>query len=181
MIKLVPYTDEHSIYLKQWVKNFSPAQLMEWGGPSFHYPLTDRQLTNYITASYEVPQKVHIFTVFSQTTDSPIGHISLGKLNLQHQSARIGKVLLAPEARKNGYTPLLLKRILSYAFNTLQLHKVSLGVFDTNIRARHIYEKFGFIQEGYFRDHVNVDNAYWGMYEMSILEHEWRAMSLNHE
>lgn len=89
--------------------------------------------------------------------------------------------MLAPEARGHGYTPVLLKKVLSYAFNTLQLHKVSLGVFDTNLRAKYIYEKFGFIQEGYFRDHVNVDNAYWGMYEMSILEHEWRALSLNHE
>lgn len=44
------------------------------------------------------------------------------------------------------------KAILAYAFQTLGLHKVYLNVDADNQIARHLYEKCGFVQEGYFKD-----------------------------
>ena len=40
--------------------------------------------------------------------------------------------------------------ILEYAFNELSLNKIYLNVDAENIPACNLYEKVGFIQEGYF-------------------------------
>jgi RimJ/RimL family protein N-acetyltransferase len=67
----------------------------------------------------------------------------------------------------------MIKEILNIAFDQLQLHRVSLGVFDFNISAITCYEKAGFIKEGLLRDSRKNDDEYWSLWEMSILENEW--------
>jgi RimJ/RimL family protein N-acetyltransferase len=67
----------------------------------------------------------------------------------------------------------LMEEILKVAFDELNLHRVSLGVFDFNLSAIACYEKAGFIKEGLLRDARKNDDEYWNLWEMSILEDEW--------
>jgi RimJ/RimL family protein N-acetyltransferase len=67
----------------------------------------------------------------------------------------------------------MIKEILKIAFDELQLHRVSLGVFDFNFSAIACYEKAGFIKEGLLRDSRKNGDEYWSLWEMSILENEW--------
>ena len=46
----------------------------------------------------------------------------------------------------------MMMEILKIAFDELQLHRVSLGVFDFNHSAIACYEKVGFVKEGLLRD-----------------------------
>ncbi len=68
----------------------------------------------------------------------------------------------------------MIEEILKIAFKELNLHRVSLGVFDFNYSAIACYEKAGFIKEGLLRDARKTGNEYWSLWEMSILENEWR-------
>jgi len=43
------------------------------------------------------------------------------------------------------------KLTLVYGFETLNLDRIELRVIDDNARARHIYEKMGFVEEGRLR------------------------------
>ena len=72
-----------------------------------------------------------------------------GKLIEINKSARVGKVLVGDKnVRGKGIGKQLIKKILKIAFDELQLHRVSLGVFDFNLSAIACYEKAGFIKEG---------------------------------
>jgi RimJ/RimL family protein N-acetyltransferase len=62
-------------------------------------------------------------------------------------------------------------------FEKFGLHKISLGVFDFNEGAIKCYEGVGFKKEGLLRDSRRVGDSYWNLYEMSILEDEWRKGS----
>ncbi|MCW3108086.1 MAG: family N-acetyltransferase, partial [Segetibacter sp.] len=43
-------------------------------------------------------------------------------------------------------------------------------------------EKCGFVKEGLMRDVLRYqDDTYWSLYEMSILEDEWRELHSNKE
>lgn len=64
--------------------------------------------------------------------------------------------------------------LLNIAFNDLSLHRVGLGVFDFNESAIRSYEKVGFVKEGLLRDVRKMGDEYWSLWEMSILEDEWR-------
>jgi RimJ/RimL family protein N-acetyltransferase len=63
--------------------------------------------------------------------------------------------------------------ILAYAFETVGLHRVSLEVFDFNPRARHVYEKIGFVYEGTQRDALRWDGQWIDAHVMAILAPDW--------
>ena len=63
--------------------------------------------------------------------------------------------------------------MLKYAFKILNLHRVELEVFDYNPRAKAMYEKCGFIQEGIKRDALFLNDKFYNVFIMSILSYEF--------
>ena len=153
----------------------SPAFLLQWAGSAFHYPLTETQLESYIENANRKEADLYIYKVVEQETDKVIGHISLGRIDRKHRSARIGKVLVGErDVRGKGIGGQMIAEVLKFAFDELKLHRVCLGVFDFNTSAIACYEKAGFVKEGLLRDCRKNGDEYWRMWEMSILEREWR-------
>ena len=66
--------------------------------------------------------------------------------------------------------------LFQHAFETLNLHRVELEVFDFNPRAQHVYKKFGFQVEGIKRDVLLWDGKYQSAIVMSILEDDYFAL-----
>ncbi|MFA5207179.1 MAG: GNAT family protein [Candidatus Paceibacterota bacterium] len=58
-------------------------------------------------------------------------------------------------------------------FNKLNLHKISLEVLETNIRAISLYKKIGFIIEGIKREEVQKNGVWVNSIIMSILREEF--------
>jgi len=67
-----------------------------------------------------------------------------------------------------GYGAEAILLVLSYAFGTLNLRKVSLKVHATNKRARACYAKCGFRQEGRLKEDVYVQGKYLDTILMAI-------------
>lgn len=76
--------------------------------------------------------------------------------------------------RGNGIGTTALRLLLDICFANLDLHRVSLAVFDFNEAAVRCYEKVGFRKEGLMREARRVGGEYWSYYEMSIFYREYR-------
>lgn len=83
------------------------------------------------------------------------------------------RTLIGPEGRDRGLGTEATRLILGHAFDELELHRVELEVFAFNPRARHVYEKVGFVLEGTRRDALCFDGQWVDSHVMAILEHEW--------
>jgi RimJ/RimL family protein N-acetyltransferase len=83
------------------------------------------------------------------------------------------RTLIGPEGRDRGLGTEATRLILGYAFDELGLHRVELEVFAFNPRARHVYEKVGFVLEGTRREALCFDGQWVDAHVMAILEHEW--------
>ncbi|WP_332698462.1 GNAT family N-acetyltransferase [Halalkalibacter lacteus] len=172
MVKLKYFERSDFNQLINWID--SPDILLQWGGPGFDYPLNESQLEKYIENANNDSSDTLVYKVVHKETASVIGHISLGKIDRKNKSARVGKVLVVDKnVRGQGIGQLMMTGILKVAFDELNLHRVSLGVFDFNVSAIACYEKAGFIKEGLLRDSRKNGNEYWSLWEMSILENEW--------
>ncbi len=73
-----------------------------------------------------------------------------------------------------GYGTDAMQVLLRYAFDELNLHRVSLGVFEYNTRAIRAYEKAGFVVEGRGPQELHRDGRRWDMIFMGILREEWQ-------
>lgn len=173
LIRLEYFDRQDFDLLISWID--SPEFLIQWAGPNFSYPLNEDQLNQYIKGANKKHSQAYIYKVVLNKTNATIGHISLKNVDIKNRSARIGKVLLGDTSiRGKGIGQKMVTAILEIAFNDLSLHRVSLGVFDFNESAIRSYEKVGFVKEGLLRDVRKVDDEYWSLWEMSILEDEWR-------
>ncbi|WP_037354341.1 GNAT family N-acetyltransferase [Amycolatopsis orientalis] len=73
----------------------------------------------------------------------------------------------------SGYGTEALKLMCRYGFNVMRLHLIALWVVAENERARHVYRKVGFVEDGRHREcHRGPDGRYHDMYLMSLLEPE---------
>ena len=169
LIKLEPLKRSDFKQLINWID--SEEFLIQWSGNAFTYPLNDQQLEQYIESTNTLA-----FKVIDEESKEVIGHISLGQIDNINKSARIGKVLVGDtKMRGRSIGKHMMKAVLHIAFEELKLHRVTLGVYDFNTSAISCYEKIGFVKEGLLRDSKKVGETYWNLWEMSMLEYEWRA------
>ncbi len=169
LIKLEPLKRSDFKQLINWID--SEEFLIQWSGNAFTYPLNDQQLEQYIESTNTLA-----FKVIDEESKEVIGHISLGQIDNINRSARIGKVLVGDtKMRGRSIGKHMMKAVLHIAFEELKLHRVTLGVYDFNTSAISCYEKIGFVKEGLLRESKKVGETYWNLWEMSMLEYEWRA------
>jgi RimJ/RimL family protein N-acetyltransferase len=80
-------------------------------------------------------------------------------------------------ARDRGLGTEAVRLTLRHAFEGQYLHRVGLEVYDFNPRARHVYEKSGFVLEGTLREALLFDGQRIDCHVMGILAPEWFARS----
>jgi RimJ/RimL family protein N-acetyltransferase len=162
-------------HLKRW--SISPEYLKQWAGPSFSYPLDDKQLAKYIDgANHPAVSDRLIFCAVHKGTQQVVGHISLAAIDRDNRSARIGRVVVDPEQQGRGIGSRMMSEILRVSFDSLGMHRLSLGAFDFNTAALKSYEAVGFKREGIQREAALFGDRYVDCVEMSILDREWRAI-----
>ena len=104
-----------------------------------------------------------------------MGHISLGSISTQNRSGRISRVLVgSTAARGRGYCQQMIKAVLAIGFEQLNLHVITLGVYDFNTSAIRCYGRAGMHHDGTLRHAVRYENEYWSSVEMSMLAEEWQ-------
>ncbi|EEK62101.1 GNAT family N-acetyltransferase [Bacillus cereus] len=168
VIKLESFKKSDFKQLINWIN--SEEFLIQWSGNAFTFPLDEQQLEKYIESANTLA-----FKVVDEETSDVIGHISLGQIDNINKSARIGKVLVGnTKMRGRSIGKHMMKAVLHIAFDKLKLHRVTLGVYDFNTSAISCYEKIGFVKEGLLRESKRVGETYWNLWEMSMLEYEWK-------
>ncbi|RSS82001.1 GNAT family N-acetyltransferase [Streptomyces sp. WAC06614] len=146
--------------LRRWVAD--RAELVRWAGPAFRWPLDDAQLL-----AYAAEPGRHVWTAVAGPTGAPLGHVSLLR-RADGSGARLGRVLIAPEARGRGLGEQLLTQVLDRAFGELDLPAVDLGVYTHNTAAVRLYERLGFRTEAVLPDVEEVDGVLWSALQMRL-------------
>jgi len=102
-----------------------------------------------------------------------IGSCQLHGISPVHRSAELQIRLGEPAHRGQGYGTEAVRLLLEFAFKDLNLNRVYLHVFGTNLAAIRVYEKVGFAREGLLRKAAYIDGAYVDVLVMGILREEY--------
>lgn len=176
MIRLEKFGREDFCQLMEWI--YDEEIMINWSGSLFSFPLTERSLEWYIKDTADITTADALaYKIIDENSGKSIGHISLGGISRKNRSARISRVLVGdPILRGKGICQAVTNAILKIGFEEMQLHRISLGVYDFNKSAIRCYEKCGFKVEGISRDILLHKGKYWSLVEMSLLENEYREM-----
>ena len=81
-------------------------------------------------------------------------------INLLDKNACLYIVIGEKEYWRKGIGTQAIKFILDYGFNKLKLHKIWLDVHADNLPAIKLCQKFGFTEEGRFKDQIRHGSKY---------------------
>jgi diamine N-acetyltransferase len=101
------------------------------------------------------------------------GFAILQGIQSEHRSVHLKRI--AVRTPKRGCGRLLLEYVMSRAFLQHHAHRFWLDVFETNTRARSIYESYGFRYDGVLREAILRDGEYHTLALMSLLDREYTA------
>ena len=153
-----------------WVE--SGADMVQWSGPWFTFPLDLEQLQQFFLS----PNNRQFKATFKETGEM-VGQVGFSFVWQRLQTANLGPVIVSPNHRNQGIGTQMIKKVLRIGFEELRVHRIELRVFDFNVSAIRCYENAGFKREGLLREGIEVDGDYWNWIMMSILEHEWRNLT----
>lgn len=101
---------------------------------------------------------------------STVVRCSIDYLN---QSAVLHIMIGNKENRGKGIGTFAVTEMLKHAFYNLNLHRVELTVFSSNVAAQRLYEKCGFVKEGVKRQAVFKNGKFVDMYYYAILREDF--------
>ena len=101
-----------------------------------------------------------------------VGEAVLNQWDPGNQSCNF-RIQIGPARQNRGLGTEATRLIVGYGFEQLGLHRISLEVYAFNPRARHVYEKAGFVAEGVLREALRYGDGWIDATVMSILDHEW--------
>ncbi|MFC3835511.1 MULTISPECIES: GNAT family N-acetyltransferase [Deinococcus] len=115
------------------------------------------------------------WAILHATGGAYVGEAVLNQLDADNLSMNYRITLQASGDVNRGYGTEVTRAVLAYAFDVIGLHRVSLGVYAFNRRARRVYEKCGFIHEGTERHALWWDGAWIDQHRMAILHSDPRS------
>lgn len=112
---------------------------------------------------------VRIFAIRFKENNQLIGTCQLLNIHPTHRAAELQIRIGEPRYRGLGYGGKALRQLLQFGFKELNLQRIYLHVFATNIPAIKAYEKIGFVQEGLLRKAAFIEGQYLDVIVMGYL------------
>ncbi len=102
------------------------------------------------------------------------GFAMLTKLTNEHGVVQLKRV--AVDTPGGGMGAALVQAVIEHVFTTTPAHRLELDTSAENPRARHVYEKLGFVHEGRVREVYRLDDGRYVSSDLfSMLRPEWDA------
>jgi RimJ/RimL family protein N-acetyltransferase len=170
-IVLRPVEPEHLPTCVRW---FADPDVLEYFGLYRPWNLASEQ------AWYEAQNKDPSVVNFAcELEGRHIGGCGLSSIDHVQQRAEVGLFIGEKALWDQGLGKDVLRTLVSYGFDYLNLHRVYLRVYADNLRAVHAYEQVGFVHEGRFREVEWRHGCWHDLLYMSVLRHEWRLPDLH--
>ena len=129
------------------------------------------QIRQYVL-SVQADESSCFFAIIEKKTGKHIGNIKIGHIHPVHRHADVGIIVGDRECWGKGYAAESLRLLACYARESLQLHKLTAGIYANNIGSIQAFLKAGFAVEGRFASHWFCDGEFVDGLQMGLLLEE---------
>lgn len=123
----------------------------------------------------EMGREQFYFVIRTQGDDRAIGFAHIFWIQWNHGNARFSLGIASPDDRGKGYGTEALQMLLRYAFQELNLYRLTHDVFEYNPEGKKFLEHNGFQCEVRRREAIYRAGRYWDDLAYGILAQEWAA------
>lgn len=163
LVRLVPLTE--AVYADYWAAMEDPEVTRLTGS---HGSFEPEQVRSWLRTRRDQHDRAD-WAVLRRSDDAFLGEAVLNDLDPDNESASYRVWLAGPAVFGHGYGTETTRLVVEHALGPAGLHRLSLEVFDHNPRARHVYEKCGFVLEGRLRDALLWEGRRYDALTMAVL------------
>jgi ribosomal-protein-alanine N-acetyltransferase len=121
-------------------------------------------------------QQNEIFlAICDKVTHKHIGNIKLGPINWIHRFGDISLLIGDKNFWGKGVATEAIRLVTEFAFNILNLHKVTAGCYETNIGSLKAFLKVGFKQEGVLVKQLIINGAFQDSIVLGLCSEDYRS------
>lgn len=153
-LRTITISDVNKNYL-QWMNDKEIVKYLE--SRFTNYSMED--LIDYVIKTTS-NSDILFLAIISKEENKHIGNIKLGPINRMHLFANMGIIIGEKNYWGKGYATEAIKIVVDYAFNKLNLHKITAGVYVENTRSKKVFLKAGFKKEGILKKHYFYNGKY---------------------
>jgi RimJ/RimL family protein N-acetyltransferase len=165
----IPEPEEDAQFFSKWTQDSEYLRLLN-SDPARQWPAAMEQL--WLEKELE---KGSLFIIRKLEDERKIGWVELDCIDWTVGNIWLGIGIAERDFWGKGYGGDAMRVVINYIFGELNLERVSLTVFEYNERARHLYEKLGFREEGRYREFLEREGKRWDMVFMRLLRDEWEV------
>jgi RimJ/RimL family protein N-acetyltransferase len=169
LIRLRAREPEEEPLVYQW---FNDPEVTEH--LTLRYPLSHRDEREFLDRAGHVSYDHASFAVETLADGRLIGGCGFERVSAENRSAVLGIALGDKAYWNGGYGTDTMRTLCRFGFEMMNLHRIELDVYAGNERARHVYEKVGFKEEGRRRQASYKYGRYQDVVVMGLLEGELR-------
>ena len=146
-------------------------------------PTVNRHLSNRLKTREEAEKwlsslsgnpKVWLKAILENTRI--IGYAAVESIDELNRKCELVLIIGESDCWGRGIGTFVLKKMLAYAFDTLDMHRVWATASSGNERSEHLLKRNGFVHEGTMRETIIIGNKFTDLLLYSILESEYKDL-----
>ncbi|MCK4674243.1 GNAT family N-acetyltransferase [candidate division WOR-3 bacterium] len=177
-----PYLISKNCYLRPVEINDAPL-IQKWHndpelrklGSGSGLPVTKEKEEKDIKSAYSSKDEAYLM-VIKKKNNKAIGFIRINCLLSTSKNVWLRMIIGDKKAWGKGYAQNALGCFLRWLFYELNIHRITLETYATNIRAIKFFEKMGFKKEGVLREAHFNDERYHDIISYGLLKKEFEKI-----
>jgi RimJ/RimL family protein N-acetyltransferase len=121
----------------------------------------------------EAHRDFYYFVIRTKQDDRAIGFVHIRWIEWNHGNAHFNMGIGSREDRRKGYGSEALQMLMRYAFEELNLYRLTVQTMEYNTAAQKFLEKHGWQCEVRRREAIYRDGRYWDALTYGLLAEEW--------
>lgn len=134
------------------------------------YPVTEFLEQEWYAELLKNKSNKVVYFAITDINDCNLGYIFLTNINHIHRNCHLGIIVGSSANRNKGIGYEAIRLISDYAFNTLNMIKITVEVICHNDKAIKLYERLGFVKEGCMRMHFFSNGTHNDVLIMSLFK-----------
>lgn len=166
--------------IKYLFQNYSEEEVKRQLGLSTENELIkerEKSIGGYTTYDRSILQ----FKLILKDTEEVIGSCGFHNWYFAHRKAELGYAISKEEHKMKGYMSEAVNEIIEYGFASMNLNRIEACVGPDNLASLSLIKKFGFVKEGYLRQHYISDGHIYDSVVFSLLKEEYRGKRNNNQ
>jgi RimJ/RimL family protein N-acetyltransferase len=153
-LRTLTSADAGGAYLR-WMNDPAVTKFLESRFRSF-----DRaDLESFIRSNNDDPD-VLLLGIFVRSDGRHIGNLKIGPFDRQHLLGDMGIAIGDPTVWGKGYAREAIAATADHVFGTLGMHKITAGIYASNVGSHRAFLAAGFVEEGRRRNHYRFDGRW---------------------